>query len=208
VNDTLQIQTPQGLPILAKQPASEDFNEVIRRTGHPTAVCEFCGRKHFEDDPNLEWETGEYEELKAGSQREPEKFLIVDQVSCGYINGKEGVIGCPCNWGRKYEDFIWNHRATISQYIAARVKKIVENALRDEGLSDQTKADLEMEEKAIRQERCMSCLRFVSTLAIDDRGICLDCQEQEKAQQRAQDRDALRDMGMRVRDDDDDNVPF
>lgn len=136
------------MPTKSDKPPSELFDNLITRTSSPVETCEFCGRTCFEDDSRLDWEPGEYESLKQNQRTDPDKFYAMTHVACGIINGKTGVIGCPCNWGQPYENFIWTHRRFIMEYISARVRKIVERALEDEGSAEEAMSDLDREQKA------------------------------------------------------------
>jgi len=55
------------------------------------------------------------------------------------IDGKQAVYGCSCNEARKYEDFIWNHRHIIADYLEARVSKMNKQMKEENGLVKQLK---------------------------------------------------------------------
>lgn len=169
-----------NMPIKSDKPPTDLFNDLIASTSSPVETCEFCGRTFFEDDSRLDWEPGEYEALKLNQKTSPEKFYAMSHVACGTINGKSGVIGCPCNWGQPFENFIWTHRRFIMEYISARVRKVVERALEDEGAAEEATTDLEREKKAVSTVRCEKCLKFVSEIAVNDKGVCIKCVEQEQ----------------------------
>lgn len=192
-------------------PPSAFFNDSVRTTSHIVTECGFCGRTFFENDEAAgTWNSGELEALRERARLEPDKCIPMDHVACGRIAGKEGVIGCPCNWGEPYEKFIWNHRSIIMSYIQARVKKTVEQALEDEGFADQAMSDIEREEKARRTVRCPVCRKFVSEIAMTEGDMCLKCWE--KAEKEAEEQ-RLKELERKVFantsvNSDDDNLPF
>ena len=135
-------------------PPSETFESSVIDGGHIVSTCEFCGRTFFEDDPDLDWEDGEYEKLRQQAQQTPDLFIAVDSVHSGHIDGKEAVLGCPCNALRKYEDFIWGNRHVIAKYVAKRAKEAAEAAYQDEIEAE----DLDSSIDNIRKfKKCCKC---------------------------------------------------
>lgn len=44
------------------------------------------------------------------------------------INGLEYVMGCPCNYGRKMEDWLIHDGRAIAEYLNDRAKQLRKNA--------------------------------------------------------------------------------
>lgn len=164
----------------SKTPPSDIFIDAVVCSGHIVADCEFCGRTFFEDDEKAgDWDLGELAKLREDAVREPNRVIAMNTtVRAGVINGKTGIAGCPCNWGKPYEDLIWGHRRFIMGFISAKVKDMVERALEDEGSAEQATADLAQADKAEKTVRCPRCLKFVSEIAMNEGGICVRCWEQ------------------------------
>jgi len=107
-----------------KEP-SEAFEEAFsNHHGTTSATCELCGRTVFTADLEHSGDDEHWEECMAGLQNEPDKYVFVNYnaVLLGSINSKQVVIGCPCNGLRRYEDFIWQERRGISEYMAKRLE--------------------------------------------------------------------------------------
>lgn len=93
-------------------------------SGSPYQRCGFCGITHVANLEALDEE--EEKELRAEIKKNPEKFNVdehYDFVSWAWFNGVECVRGCECNTLDKYEEFIWDHRTQIMNYIQARLLK-------------------------------------------------------------------------------------
>lgn len=93
-------------PYHGQQP-SKVFLELL--VGGTTAhgLCEFCDRDHFFDAPAFEWDDAEYENLIAEHSRDPEATVKHNtHVRIVRVEGKQAVVGCPCNGLRRYEDWI------------------------------------------------------------------------------------------------------
>lgn len=169
-----------------KEPSDIFTNALVDSSGI-VADCEFCGRTFFEDDDAAgDWETGELEELRRKAQEDSDRYRGVDHVARATIGGKTGIVGCPCNGLRPYEDLFWDNRKLIMNYFSAKVKDLVERALEDEGLADQAMADLAQAEKAQATVRCPKCLKFVSLIAMNEGGICVKCWERVKQEAEAE----------------------
>lgn len=199
------------LPVFAAEAPSDTFTQELVSGGGIVADCEFCGRTFFEDETTAgSWEPGELEALEKKAIEEPDRYIAMDGVSHGRINGKQAVIGCPCNALRKYEDFIWSNRKFIMSYLSQRVKDIVEEALKDEASAEQASIDLTQAEKADRKVKCIRCRNTVREIAINQGGICTKCWGalQKEAEE---DRERLRiaaEEEEKKRLDEEDNLPF
>ena len=166
---------------MAKNSVSDEFVEAFRAgIGGIRGTCQLCDRECFENDEGAgDWEVGELERLRERAKID-EKFVAMDNVSLGRIDGKEFVMGCPClpaNLG-EYESFIWNHRKQIAEYIRSRVKLIVEAAAEDENSSDSLTDSLEQEERAKAKANCRYCNRVVPKIGFDEvEQRCRKCAE-------------------------------
>jgi len=109
-------------------PPSKEFKQAIVHASSIAIDCELCGRTHFYNYPNLDWEEGEYKDLCDGYEKEPDKYIPWgDYVRWGNIDGKQAVVDCECNGLRRYEEWILSHRFIISDFLRERAKnKIIE----------------------------------------------------------------------------------
>jgi len=114
-----------------KEP-SEEFNracEEYMTSGGSRRTCE-CGMTFYNPDGGWDWNEGELEELQAKEER-GEATSVGYTVTAMSIDGKEFVIGCPCNGLRQYEDFIWAYRELSALYIRNRAKTQLDEAHRN-----------------------------------------------------------------------------
>lgn len=97
--------------------------------GSPDKECEWCGRVHLcvhSKDMN-DWDyAGETWEqcCERRHKEEPDNIILhynCDSVSAHEMNGIMFVIDCPCNGLYRYEQFIWNHKDTIRNYLKDRI---------------------------------------------------------------------------------------
>lgn len=111
------------LPVFADKPPSEDFEDAFSsRSGGCLRVCA-CGRTVFDVVNRWDWEDGELEELEKKHAENPEEYIPADySVSTMTIGGDEWVMGCPCNKGRVYQNFINGHDEQIADYLRRRAK--------------------------------------------------------------------------------------
>jgi len=115
------------------QPPSETFERVIQRAGSLVQTCELCKRVHFATAEEGVFEKGELADLRAKAKARPGAYIedgSYDSVSWGTIDGQQAVIGCPCNGLRRYENFIWNNRFLIMEYLKQKAKDQLEEATR------------------------------------------------------------------------------
>lgn len=117
-----------------KEP-SEEFLQALEHShsgGGCRADCQFCGRITYDSSGIWDWDEGELEDLNKRNDEDSDKVIAVDYaVPIAYLDGKQYVIGCPCNSGRKYEDWIWNHRDLIAEYFNLRTKRILDESKRE-----------------------------------------------------------------------------
>lgn len=96
--------------------SSEMFKEACRTAGAPVIECDCCithyalGRYEYEDMEPIPDECGTV------------KHHDVDYIIEHTVDNKQLVADCPgCEKKlRRYENFIWNHRETIRQYLKTR----------------------------------------------------------------------------------------
>ncbi len=89
-----------------------------------------CGRTCFDNaNGGYHWDEGELEALLKGAKEDPEHYVALD-YSCATmtIDGVEWVMGCPCNAGRRYQEFIDRHAQQIAKYLNAKSKSLIESA--------------------------------------------------------------------------------
>jgi len=105
------------------EPPSHHFRSAVFTGSGLRVTCSICRRCFF-----CSWgdySPGELEELRDLAAREPERYFEVeDFTQCGDVDGKQIPLFCPCNGLRRYEDFIWDHREMIAQYLADRAKSM------------------------------------------------------------------------------------
>ena len=107
---------------------SEMFIRALEGGGSSSIYCN-CGRTHYapsnlydSDDENDY--TDMLNDALAEQKKDPEGVVINyedDFVYAKEIDGKTFVVDCPCNGLRRYEDWIWNNRNSIRDYIKFRV---------------------------------------------------------------------------------------
>jgi len=110
---------------------SEEFWNALISSGRNVIDCTFCGRTHYVEDPGSDYDEGELKRLNARNKKNPDKVVFHQgdiSVSWGNLDGKQAVYGCPCNSVRKYEDFIWDNRYLIANYLTARALKMKKEA--------------------------------------------------------------------------------
>lgn len=116
------------------QPPSETFENAVRKAGSLVVDCELCGRTHFATLETAHFDEGELDDLVAKAKKDPDKYVqdpSYDSVPWGTVDGKQAVIGCPCNGLRRYEDFIWGNRFVIAEYLRNRSAEAAERAGRE-----------------------------------------------------------------------------
>lgn len=121
------------------KPPSKEFEDSIRHAGSLVTTCEFCGRTYFCTWEHGDYEKGELEELRTLAKKEPNKYIEITDAnaqSWGYIDGKQFVIGCPCNSARKYEDWILEHRYLIADYFKDRAERLKKKLEHEVGISE------------------------------------------------------------------------
>jgi hypothetical protein len=129
---------------LSKAPSPE-MEDAVCRAGSIHILCELCGRTHFASATPGYFDEGELEDLLTKKQAEPDKCLEdsgADSILYGHIDGKQAVLGCPCNGLSKYEDFIWRNRDVILSYLERRTKARLQKATQEAELVARVKERL------------------------------------------------------------------
>ena len=131
---TVPPDPPARKRIYSEHPPSEQFLEIFR-AGHASlcyAEC-VCGREFFVSDPT---QAGDFEEDELECFERLEDGENVTgwpyAISFGLIDGVEFVIDCPCNYGRRHEEFIWRDRHQTAAYCGSRLNEQTRRAAEDE----------------------------------------------------------------------------
>lgn len=118
---------------VANEP-SDEFVEAYRYGGSPDFECD-CGRTHFAADNDwfTDEEDGEkhLESLLEMSIKYPEQYhpdYESDYVNYTDINGKQFVVGCPCNGLYRYEEFIVENEEKILSFLRKKAERELEEA--------------------------------------------------------------------------------
>ena len=102
--------------------ASELFVRAFSNCGTICGTCD-CGVTHFAAFCPEDFDPQELQSLRDKSRLQPDKFKEHDCSSLVvvHIDGKQFVDGCACGKLRVYEDWIWNYRDQIAQYLMTRL---------------------------------------------------------------------------------------
>ena len=109
---------------------SKMFLKTLWGGGSSSVYCN-CGRQHYAPR-NLEdsYEERDYPIMLADileEQKQNTDGVIInhedDFIYTKDIDNKTFVIDCPCNGLRRYEEWIWNHREIIRDYLKVRVEQ-------------------------------------------------------------------------------------
>ena len=104
--------------------------------GSDHITCDWCGREHmcpdttythYDDDITEEESIAKYREYCEEEHRKHPDGVVLhyecDSVSGQELNGIMFVIGCPCNGLTRYEEFIWENKDTIRNYLKVRIEQ-------------------------------------------------------------------------------------
>jgi hypothetical protein len=101
--------------------------------GSTELTCGYCGRLHL--CPDAEYysaggnaEEGDPHRLYCQEEYEKNTEGVVLHYNCDGVSGHEMngilfVITCPCNGLGKYENFIWDSKDTIRNYLKVRIEQ-------------------------------------------------------------------------------------
>lgn len=109
---------------------SEWFIDALPGGGGSSVYCN-CGRQHYAPENLLDSDDeNDYAHMLADAleekQKDPDGVIIHTETEFVYakdIDNKTFVVDCPCNGLRKYEDWIWNHKDLIRDYLKDRVEQ-------------------------------------------------------------------------------------
>lgn len=109
-----------------------EFASAIVQGGGLVATCDFCGRTYFatwntdnyddpdDDEPNGKGELERLRELARDPKNKYIEWGDVESITHGMLDGREYVYGCDCKAAQAYENFVWNHRYSIADFLKKR----------------------------------------------------------------------------------------
>ena len=113
---------------VSEKKPSKMFLKSLTGGGASSIYCN-CGRQHYA--PNNLYNSDDEDDYTAmlndalAEQKKHGDGVIIDYendfIRAHDIDGKTFVEDCPCNGLRKYEDWIWNNRQIIRDYVKLRV---------------------------------------------------------------------------------------
>lgn len=122
------------LKIFSDTPPSDTFKKVLHKSGSPQALCEACGRIHFNREQFISLTPDEIQEIKDDMEARPHLFVEHDTVvgiSYVDIDDTRYVVDCECNKLREIEESWWRNREAICEYITDRASKNKAKAMKD-----------------------------------------------------------------------------
>jgi Zn finger protein HypA/HybF involved in hydrogenase expression len=182
-------------------PPSKLFVDAVTHSGSCEELCELCGRTCFEAD-EFSHDEGRLDELRELEKKEPDKYVEVDQVRWGDLDGKHVVTTCPCNGLRPYENFIWNNRHIIAKFVQQRTERIAEAAYSDEAEAEFLEENVSRQDADKSFKKCQDCGGYFCEETMDARLFCPRCAE------RNGDIARIEQERIRREHEDDDNFPF
>ena len=115
------------------EPPSQTFSDLLCQMHATHADCNFCNRVHFADpNPESSCASDEILAFRVQATEQPEKYHrheLCDGIAFGEIDGRNFVYGCPCNTVSRYENFIWEHRKFILEYLGKRASIMMGEAM-------------------------------------------------------------------------------
>lgn len=104
---------------------SDEFYDAFRAGIGSYHIQCGCGITYFaSDEYGSVDDEAEMDALKKKAIDHPEKFIDTGDCGVSMTNlGVDYVHGCSCGTEKRYEDWIWEHRKAIAQYIKARTAK-------------------------------------------------------------------------------------
>src|SRR5574337_916739 len=105
--------------------------------GSDNLECGWCGREHLcpdtdynhydDDECSAEESMFRYRQYcEEEYKKRPNEVVLhydVDGISAQEMNGIMFVLGCPCNGLYRYEQFIWENKDTIRNYLKVRIEQ-------------------------------------------------------------------------------------
>ena len=160
---------------------SDDFVEIVSNGYSIVADCGLCGRVCFENSEFADWNLGEFDDLMSKRENDPERYVALDRIKTGIIDGKMAVANCPCNGLRRFENFIWSHRKLIGSYVQKRTERMAELALKDEADAELLKDFLTRSDMEKTFQKCQGCFGYFDKDCMDEKLMCPGCSRERNA---------------------------
>jgi len=113
-----------------EEPPSGEFLDSLDLFGQTTMDCDFCGRRYVALRDSTDEEIADWERVA-----KKDKSVVLDYAVEGFegtvLDDRTFVVGCPCNSAVRYENFIWEHRKLITDYIVLRTAVRLDDAVID-----------------------------------------------------------------------------
>ena len=128
--------------VFYKSAPSEEFYQAVEEFfchGSCRGWCDKCGRSFMDSSSRYDLEEGEEEEFDENAKKYPGWFLYYDYsvpICDNFLGNGYGVVDCPCNWMKPYEDAFWIYRSLIANYLKKRVAKQVKETNRNQEIAD------------------------------------------------------------------------
>lgn len=119
------------LQIFSETPPSQIFKDCLHKSSSPQALCEACGRIHFNREQFISLDAEEIQGIKDDMESHPHLYIehnTVVGISYVDIDGTQYVVDCECNKLRVIEESWWENQVTICEYIKRRGEKLREEA--------------------------------------------------------------------------------
>lgn len=124
---------------MKREQVSIEFDSAFNWGGSVRATCQGCNRTFFNShDVGCFDSKEELNYLVQLSQEKPDKYIDTCGETVGLleVNGITFVYQCDCGKARQYEDFIWESRVSIMEYLKKRLSLKKERILSECSLCD------------------------------------------------------------------------
>ena len=105
---------------------SEEFIEAFNtNTNGNIEFCD-CGKIHFHDSQQWDWELGELERLRSSAKEDDDYVVHYEDITNISFGGGHMVVGCQCNGAGdvgNFEDVISKDARSIARYLKLIFKK-------------------------------------------------------------------------------------
>lgn len=123
-------------------PPSKMFMDSLSKTnlgcGTNELECQ-CGRVHLCPDSEYVEDAGSYREYCENElKKRPDSTILhydCDGIIGYHLAGSVFVDNCPCNTLAKYENFIWNERSLIRQFLKDKIDEESRRAAEEKTLN-------------------------------------------------------------------------
>lgn len=95
------------------EPCSRAFEDAFHDGVSGCVRTCACGRTCYDTANSYDWEEGELEKLQQDKNAVPLDYACSTMT----IDGREYVMGCPCNGARKYEDWLRHYAEKIAAFL-------------------------------------------------------------------------------------------